>query len=707
MAKRRLDVSDFANFTLIGEVQISPDGTRAVFSQQTVSLREDDYRVQLMHINLSDQSVRPLTTSGKRNQGICWSPDGRKVAFVGDREFGKQIWVIPVDGGEAVRVTNFKHGISHVCWSPDAQVLYALVPAAANGEVEVFDAGLTPSLAQEVVDKEAKGWREGPKRYEQLYYKQDGTGLSHLRYPQLVRIDVTTGLFTQLTRGEEGVGTFAVAPDGSLYFTRGRDREFKWWFSDLYRYDETSGKSSLVSDAFIFHGLQCSPDGSTIAALVHDESYYRYESAAHLQLYLLTPAGQTLAHLTESFPDDLTNSNLSDLRADTGDSLIEWSSDGEYLYVLSTREGCGEVVRFRTDGSTPQGEVVVAGRRDVFSFALRGDTFVYAYATDTNPSRLASQILRSDVRYGGRIARPPHAPMDESCVCSPAFELEHALYAPNDEWLRTVELCDPEPFWYRSAEDWWIQGWVMKPAGYEQGKKYPVILEIHGGPQLNFGYAMFHEMQWFAAQGYAIVYTNPRGGKSYGQSFVNAVRHHYGENDAADVLNGLDAALEKFDFLDGKRVAVTGGSYGGFMTNWLVGHTDRFFAAVSQRSISNWVSFYGCSDIGPRFVEAQLTPNAKENLDKLWMMSPLAYATHVTTPLLLIHSENDLRCPMEQAEQFYTWIRSQGKETQLLRIPNASHGLSRNGKPSLRIRRLEAIFGFIHEHLPPEEEHAR
>jgi len=237
----------------------------------------------------------------------------------------------------------------------------------------------------------------------------------------------------------------------------------------------------------------------------------------------------------------------------------------------------------------------------------------------------------------------------------------------------------------------------MKPAEYEPGRKYPVLLQIHGGPQLNYGYAMFHEMQWFAAKGYAVVFLNPRGGMSYGQEFANAVRHNYGKNDAADVENGLNAALGQFHFLDANRVAVTGGSYGGFMTNWLVGHTDRFFAAVSQRSISNWVSFYGCSDIGPRFVEVQLGGNVMNDTKKLWEMSPLAYVQNVNTPLLLIHSENDLRCPMEQAEQFYTCLKRQAKEVELLRIPNASHGLSRNGKPKLRIARLNAMYEFIHQ----------
>ncbi|MCL6627863.1 MAG: S9 family peptidase, partial [Alicyclobacillus shizuokensis] len=268
-------------------------------------------------------------------------------------------------------------------------------------------------------------------------------------------------------------------------------------------------------------------------------------------------------------------------------------------------------------------------------------------------------------------------------------------------WLDEVALVEPEPFYYKSGGDWTLQGWVMKPARFESGKRYPVILEIHGGPQTHYGYAMFHEMQWLAAQGYAVVYTNPRGGTSYGQEFVNAVRHHYGEDDAADVLNGLEAALSQFDFLDGERVAVTGGSYGGFMTNWLIGHTQRFFAAVTQRSISNWISFYGCSDIGPLFVESQLgVSDVIAERERLWQMSPLAHAAHIRTPLLILHSENDLRCPMEQAEQLYTTLKRRGAEVELLRIPNASHGLSRGGKPKLRVARLQAIFGFIDAHLP-------
>ncbi|WP_206922193.1 S9 family peptidase [Alicyclobacillus suci] len=703
MTKRRCQVDDFANFTLVGDIQISPDGKRAVFSRQTTSIQEDSYEVQLMYADLTTRYVKPLTTAGKSNHAAVWSPDGSQIAFISNRAFGKQLWVIPSTGGEAVRITAFRHGISQLRWSSDGQSVYALVPASKNAQIEVFPAEMTTSEAKEMIEKENKNWADTPKRYDELYYKRDGAGLSQLRYAQLVRIDCASGLHTQLTHGDQDIRTFAVAPDGlSLYFTKGRNREFEWWYADLYRYDMISGETSLVSEQFIFHELQFSPDGSALAALVYDDAFNIYQSATHLKLYVFSSNGEVRAHLTESFPDDLTNSNLSDLRADTGDRSLTWSSDGRHIYVLSTREGRGEIVRFHLDGSTPQGEIVAGGTRDIYAFGLANTTLVFAYATAVNPSRMVCYALHREPTYPGRAARTPEGRMDEVTPSADFLETEQTIYAPNDTWLETVEVSEPEPFWYRSANDWWVQGWVMRPAGFQAGKTYPVILEIHGGPQLNYGYAMFHEMQWFAANGYAIVYTNPRGGKSYGQTFVNAVRHHYGEQDAADVINGLDAALERFDFLDKKRVAVTGGSYGGFMTNWLVGHTNRFFAAVSQRSISNWVSFYGCSDIGPLFVESQLVENAKNNLTKLWEMSPLKYAQYVATPLLLLHSENDLRCPMEQAEQFYTWLRSQGKETQLVRIPNASHGLSRNGKPSLRIKRLEAILDYIDEHLPNE-----
>ncbi|WP_436663460.1 LpqB family beta-propeller domain-containing protein [Alicyclobacillus acidoterrestris] len=445
MTKRRFQVDDFANFTLVGDIQISPDGKRAVFSRQTTSIQKDSYEVQLMYTDLTTQSIKPLTTAGKSNHAAAWSPDGSQIAFISNRAFGKQLWVIPSTGGEAVRITAFRHGISQLRWSPDGQYVYALVPASKNAQIEVFPAEMTPAEAKEAIEKDNKNWAEGPKRYKELYYKRDGVGLSQLRYAQLVRIDCATGSFTQLTYGDQDIGTFAVAPDGtSLYFTKGRNREFEWWYADLYRYDMTSGETSLVSDQFIFHDLQFSPDGNALAALVYDDEFNVYQSATHLKLYVFSPNGEVRAHLTESFPDDLTNSNLSDLRADTGDRSLTWSSDGRHIYVLSTREGRGEVVRFHVDGSTPQGDIVAGGTRDIYAFGLANTTLVFAYATAVNPSRMVIYELHRASTYTGREVRMPEDRMEEVTPSTDFLEVEQTIYAPNDAWLETVEVSEPE-----------------------------------------------------------------------------------------------------------------------------------------------------------------------------------------------------------------------------------------------------------------------
>lgn len=701
MEKRKITVEDFTSFKLIGSLAASPDGQQVIFEYQTASLKEDAYRTQLMLADVRSQKTRLLTTAGKRNHNVQWSPDGKQIAFISDRAMGSQIWLIPADGGEAVQLTRFQNGVQSPRWSSDGSTIFALVPTQADDEVLCFADDTSETEAKDTMDKAQKEWAENPKRFGKLHYKMDGSGLSKHLYPQLVAIDVADGTVKQLTKGHVGIRSITPSPDGQyVYFTQGHESDLEWWYSDLYRIAVDSEQIERLSDELLFHEVKFSPDGKTLAALAYDDTYNTYKSATHTKLYLLTPEGQMIRHLTADFPDDLSNSNLTDLRASVGSTYLRFAEDSQALYLLSTREGQSEILRFQTDGSTPQGEVVLGGKRDIYAYDFVGESqFVFAYATSTNPSRLAVAELGNGP-FATRTYRGPTEPMNQVAATPFAPQNEQLLFAPNEALVESLNLVEPEPFWYQSANNWWVQGWVMRPTDFQAGNQYPTILEIHGGPQLNYGYAVFHEMQWLAAQGYAIVLTNPRGGKSYGQDFVNAVRHHYGEGDAADVLNGLEAACEQFDFIDAKRVAVTGGSYGGFMTNWLVGHTNRFFAAVSQRSISNWISFFGCSDIGPLFVESQLVEAASGNLEALWRMSPLAYVEQVETPILMLHSEQDLRCPIEQAEQFYTWLRRRGKDTELLRIPNASHGLSRDGKPKLRVKRLEAIFGYINDRLP-------
>ncbi|MGC8489920.1 MAG: S9 family peptidase, partial [Clostridia bacterium] len=614
---------------------------------------------------------------------------------------GSQAWLLKLDGGEAVRLTHFRRGITSLRWSPDGATLFGLVSAPFDGDVETFDSGLSEKEARTQFEKEDKEWAEGAKRYRHLYYKMNGIGLRNHRAAQLVAVDVKTGAFRQLTRGEMPVSAPAVSLDGSqVAFVSNRhpNREIEQQeHQHVYIVPTAGGELRLLTDKVSARDAAWSPDGRYLAVFGSGEELYRYRSAVQTKLFLVSADGSSVEDLTDGFPDSLSSAVGSDLHADGSAPGPIWSADGRAVFAISGREGRAEVVRIPVgaDGrrAGPIG-AVIGGDREVYAFAtLDGRRFVALYGTPTSPS----QVVTVDVPAGEGGRPRPHravtAAMEEEPV--PAFPAGAVRLDADNAWLSEVELSEPRPFWYTSADDWRAEGWVIPPPGFEPGRKYPVVLEIHGGPQTCYGYQMFHEMQWLAAQGYAVVYTNPRGSTSYGQEFVNAVRLHYGENDMVDIMNGLDAALEQFDFLDPERVAVTGGSYGGYMTNWIVGHSTRFFAAVAQRSISNWISFYGASDIGPGFVEHQLgvaTFDSAEKRELLWEKSPLAYVAEVKTPLLLIHAEEDLRCPMEQAEQFYTAIKRHGGEVELFRVPQASHELSRSGKPKLRLQRLQALY---------------
>ncbi|WP_017185690.1 alpha/beta hydrolase family protein, partial [Alkalibacillus haloalkaliphilus] len=268
----------------------------------------------------------------------------------------------------------------------------------------------------------------------------------------------------------------------------------------------------------------------------------------------------------------------------------------------------------------------------------------------------------------------------------------------NESFMNEVELVEPEPISYKSKDDWQVHGWFMKPVGFEDGQKYPMVVNIHGGPHAFYGNSFFHEMQYLAASGYAVLFVNPRGSHSYGQEFVDAVRGDYGNGDYLDIMNGVDYVLNEYDWVDENRLGVTGGSYGGFMTNWIVGHTNRFKTAVTQRSISNWISFRGVSDIGYYFNDWQIKADFSD-LDKMWKHSPIAYVDQIDTPLKIIHNELDFRCPIEQAEQLYIALKYQKKETEFVRFPESDHNLSRTGKPSLRIERLNHIVGWFDRYL--------
>jgi dipeptidyl aminopeptidase/acylaminoacyl peptidase len=278
---------------------------------------------------------------------------------------------------------------------------------------------------------------------------------------------------------------------------------------------------------------------------------------------------------------------------------------------------------------------------------------------------------------------------------------ESQITSTNAELLAEVHVAEALDTQVTSPDGWDVQAWLLPPVTLEQenGKKHPLIVEIHGGPHAMYGYDFFHEMQLMAARGFGVLFCNPRGSQGYGQHFNACTRASWGDADMPDVIASLDTALAQFDWIDTDRLGVTGGSYGGYLTNWIVSHDNRFKAAVTQRCVSSFHSFFGTSDIGVNFGEFEFGGVPWQDADLLLRHSPISYVDNITTPLLIIHSENDLRCPIEQAEQMFIALKYLEREVAFVRIPEESHDLSRSGTPSRRRARLHHIIGWFESHI--------
>jgi dipeptidyl aminopeptidase/acylaminoacyl peptidase len=382
-------------------------------------------------------------------------------------------------------------------------------------------------------------------------------------------------------------------------------------------------------------------------------------------------AGGESHSLTDGFHDEIGNSALSDARDPFAAQPPSWLPNGLGVLSLVSRYGRVEVVRFPLDGGEP--EVIIGGNREVAAFSVSkdGQTVACAISDPCQPYAVFSSTAGAELR------------------------LSHE----NDALLATLEVSPAEPFEAISTDGQTVHGWLMKPPGFRETKKWPLLLEVHGGPETMYAATFMHEFQVLAARGYAVIFTNPRGSKGYGEAFTARIFADWGNQDAADCMAAVDVAAQ-WRWVDKARLGVTGGSYGGFMTAWLVGHTDRFRAAVSQRGLYNFSSFYGTSDIGPWFGDYVLGGPVYEREALYRERSPLTYAGDMRTPLLLVHSENDLRCPIEQAEQLFVQLRRMGNtEVEMVRFPEESHNLSRSGRPDRRIERLQRIAGWFDSHL--------
>ncbi|MBY8911259.1 S9 family peptidase [Bacillus sp. YC2] len=657
--KKLMTEEDIAALVSVTDPQYAPDGKRAAYVQTKVNQEQDSYSSAIMMYDAETGTSSRWTYGDKKNTSPRWSPDGSRLAFVSDRDGGvPQLFIMNAGGGEGEKVTDIPWGVSDPIWSPD-------------GKSVLLSVSLTSSERADDQEKKKRDEFE-PVDVQSLTYKRDGRGLLKGSWAQLVLVNPETGTIQQLTDHEADHYDAAFSPNGErLVFTANlTDQGDASKPSDVYVMELKSGRLTQITPySGSFGSCAFSPDGSYIAILGHENEY---RNATLEKAWLYDMKNERLSCLT-----DMLDVHLSD--ALIADSLIGgvtprpvWTNDGQGFYVLGTEQGSTGIYYISIDGlAYPirlEDEYV-----NGFTFHPDQKSYIAVIAKPSRPSELYS------------------IPLGEG--------EEEQLTAANDRFVEEHIISVPENLQYETKDGLTVNGWFLKPARFEENKTNPLILYVHGGPHMMYGHTYFHEFQVLAAQGYAVVYVNPRGSHGYGQDFVNRVRGDYGGGDYRDVMQAVDEAADAYPFIDRDRLGVTGGSYGGFMTNWIVGQTDRFKAAVTQRSISNWFSFHGVSDIGYFFTDWQLGHDLFEETEKLWERSPIKYASQVTTPLLILHGERDDRCPIEQAEQLFTALKKLNKTTAFVRFPGATHELSRSGRPKQRMKRLNYICSWFDQYL--------
>jgi dipeptidyl aminopeptidase/acylaminoacyl peptidase len=652
-AGRRLMLpQDLLHIRFVSDPQISPDGHRVAFVVTTLSEERDEYLSSIWLVETEGGPPRPFTTGPLRDTAPRWSPDGRFLAFVSERAAEKkgQLHVMPAAGGEARRLTDLRAGVSRPEWSPDGSRIAFLSRVGGPPEPEIG------------AEKKSRP----PRVITTLKYKQNGEGFIHDRHQHVFVVAVDGGEPRQVTTGNVQDADPTWSPDGRLIAWSSarhaaRDHDDA---SDIWVVPASGGKPRRVTATAGPAVLPAfSPDGKTIAYLGRASLN---GSGKNVQVFTTPLRGGHTTCLTAGFDRSCAPLPLAPL----------WSPRGDH--VVFAAEDPGRLSIYRV-GRRP-------GRRP--SQVIGGDRAVSGLSASRDGRRLA--FLASDPVCPGEVF-----------VCRADGTGERRLTDVNRAWKRDVALVRPERFRFvRGGHE--VEGWVMRPTRLARGRRAPALLNIHGGPHAQYGYTFFDEFQLYAAAGYAVVYANPRGSQGYGEAFTRAVVGDWGGGDVDDVLAALDEALRRHRFIDASRLGVMGGSYGGFMTSWIVGHSDRFRAACSERAVNNQATMFGTSDIGHLFNVLEMGGILPwEDPERYVARSPVTYASRIRTPLLIIHSEDDLRCPMEQAEQLFVALKKLRREVVLVRFPDENHEMSRSGKPRHRLERFRIILDWFGRHLRP------
>lgn len=669
--KRTITAEDLYDIQIISNVRLSPDGENAVYTVQRVDQEKEKKYTNLWIAPTQTVGPRQFTYGDQNDAHPRWSPDGRQIAFLSNRgnaEKPAQIYLLPFKGGEASPLTEIEGEIGGFVWSPDGSQFVCTVRKTDSDVLEREE------------DEQKKKLGTVARRYERVFYKLDGYGYLPKERTHLWIVDAQSGEARQITDHPIFDETNpAWSPDGKLIvFTSNRSEnpDFDPENIGLYVISADGGDIREIKAPPGEKTLPSySPDGKWIAYYGQDGKGNWYKNRG---LWIVPADGSAPASfLTEKLDLHVDAWTINDM-GQPENMPPTWSKDSQKLYfpvalhgssILKTISIDGENLKTVVDEKTPQGDGSVTGS---FSFDRDQERLAYFYATLYDPG----QVYIKD-KASGTVRK---------------------ISSHNESLLDGIDLGTVETHWIEGPDGNDLQGWILKPPEFDSQSKYASILEIHGGPLTQYGYYFFHEFYYLAALGYVVHFSNPRGGRGYGEEHAGAIHEDWGNADYRDLMAWTDFVTEQ-PYIDAKRMGVTGGSYGGYMTVWIIGHTERYKAAVTQRCVSNLISMWGSSDFNWSFQQVFGNQPPFENLQMFWDQSPIKYIGEAKTPTLVIHSENDLRCPIEQGEQVFVALKKLGVDSEMVRFPDEFHGLSRGGRTDRRIERLNHIQRWFDKYL--------
>jgi len=689
--QRNITEKDLFSFVWIADPQVSPDGSRVAFVRVTVNEKKDGYNTAIWTVSTASGESRQMT-AGPRDSSPRWSPDGQYLCFVrvpekDGRPDVPQLFMLAMSGGDSFQFTSITRGAGGPQWSPDGKMI-AFVNGANPEDLakQPVTPRPSPSPSPSATPTDAK--KEEPRESDvrvitHAVYRANGAGYLDTKHPQHIwvinapRTADEKPTPKQLTSGRYDDGNVAWAKDSSrIYFDSDHSDEpyYELPKTDVYVVSAAGGQPTKLTSLDMGTGaFSISPDGERVAFYASLNQPVRSYTEPDLWVMDLAPNAKP-RNLTTNFDYDVGAGILGDNTAPRGGGGFPpvWSADGRTIIALYAKEGKSNLGAFDADSGKETD--VTTGNQAVVSFRATPDGSKFVVLIST-PTRVGDLFW---------LERPGATPK----------QLTHV----NDELFSKLNLTEPEEIWYPSFDGKKIQAWIQKPPDFDANKKYPLILNIHGGPHTAYGFVFDHEFQWMAAKGYVVLYPNPRGSTSYGQEFGNIIQYNYPGDDYKDLMAGVDELIKR-GYIDEKKLGVTGGSGGGLLTNWTISHTTRFAAAVSQRDIASWSDWWYSADF-TLFQPSWFRAAPFEDPKDFEARSPITYIKNVQTPLMLILGEADWRTPTGAGgEEMFRALKYRRIPTVMVRFPNESHELSRSGQPWHRIERLEHIVGWFDKWL--------